>query len=462
MRSEQHFDAVVLGGGMAGLPLALKLGSKGLKVALIERDKLGGTCLNRGCIPSKTMIASANVAHHTRRADAWGITVDSVRVDLGRVVDRKDELVGSILRGAQSNVSKNEHVRLIRGEANFIGPKLLTVNGQTISGEKVFINTGTRNRLPHIAGLDEVPYLDSTTAMELRELPTHLLIVGGGYIGVEFAQMYRRFGSRVTVVQRADQVLPQEDADIADALKGVLEKEGIAIHLEASATTVERQGAQIRLTGQRKGAPLELFGSHLLVATGRQPNTDMLNLQAAGVETDAHGFVLVNDRLETSAEGVWALGDVRGGEMFTHTARDDARIVYENVVKGADLSTRGRVVPYAVFSDPQLGRVGLNERQARAKGYALKIGRYEGRKVAKARAIGEAEGLIKVIADAASDKLLGACVLLANGAEVVHELIPALKLGAKFTDLTDMLHIHPTLAEGVSSALGGVHYEEGI
>jgi dihydrolipoamide dehydrogenase len=462
MPNETHYDAIVIGGGMAGLPVALKLGFKGYKVALIERDTLGGTCLNRGCIPTKTMIASAEVAYHARQAERWGIVAEGVRTDLGKVVDRKDELVNSIRQGAENNVQKNENVTLIRGEARFSAPKTLEVNGETLAGERIFINTGTRNAIPRIQGLKDVSYLDSTTGMEVRELPEHLLIVGGGYIGVEFAQMYRRFGSEVTIVQRAGQLLPEEDEDIAQALQGVLEDEGITIHLSATATAVSCESSRVVLTVQGDAHEQELRGSHLFIAAGRTPNTDTLNLEAAGVKTDERGFIEIDDQLQTSAEGVWALGDVRGGPMFTHTARDDARVVYENIVKDAGLTIADRVVPYAVFSDPQLGRVGMNERQARAAGHKIKVGRYEGRKVAKARAIGEPEGLIKVVADADTDRLLGASVLLPQGAEVVHELISAITVRARYTELTDMLHIHPTLAEGLSSALGGVHFEEGI
>jgi dihydrolipoamide dehydrogenase len=457
-----HYDAIVIGAGMAGLPIALKLGRKGYRIALVERDKLGGTCLNRGCIPTKTMIASAKVAYHSRNAESWGVLNQNVRVDLGQVVDRKDELVNNIRSGAEGNVERSDNVTLISGDARFTDYKMLEVNGETISGERIFINSGTRSFIPPISGLQDVPYLDSTTAMELRELPRHLLVVGGGYVGVEFAQMYRRFGSNVTIIQQGSQLLPQEDEEIARALENALAAEGIEILLNASARRVKKVGDELVLTAVRDEGEQELRGSHLLIAAGRTPNTDSLDVAATGLETDARGFISVDGKLSTNVAGIWALGDVRGGPMFTHTARDDARIVYENVANEADLSTNGRAVPYAVFSDPQLGRVGMTEREAREAGHELKIGRYEGRKVAKARAIGEAEGLIKVIADAKSDKILGAAVLLAEGAEIVHQMIAAVQLGARYTDLTDMIHIHPTLAEGLSSALGGVHFEEGI
>lgn len=457
-----RYDAVVIGGGMAGLPLALKLGFKGRSVALIERDQLGGTCLNRGCIPTKTLIASARVAHLAREAAHWGIHAGPVRVNLSEVMRRKDDLVTSVRQGAETNVEKNPNVTLIRGEARFTGPHTLEVNGEAIEAAQVFINTGTRPVMPGIAGLRDVPFLDSTSALQLTALPEHLLVVGGGYIGVEYAQMYRRFGSQVTLVQRGPHLLKQEDEDIARALELALTQEGITILTGAAATAVTGSEGQLRLTVRVGGAERILEGSHLLIAGGRQPNTDGLSLEAAGIGVDAQGFIPVNDRLETEVPGIWALGDVRGGPMFTHTARDDARVVYENVTKNAGLSIRDRVVPYAVFSDPQLGRVGLTESEAQRLGYRVKVGCYDGHKIARARAMGETTGFIKIVADADTDRLLGAAVLLAEGAEIVHELIAAMHLKAKYTDLQDMLHIHPTLAEGLSSALGGVHAEEGI
>ncbi|CAM4410156.1 dihydrolipoyl dehydrogenase [Deinococcus marmoris] len=456
-----RYDAVVIGGGMAGLPLALKLGFKGRSVALIERDQLGGTCLNRGCIPTKTLIASARVAHLAREAAQWGIHAGPVRVSLPEVMRRKDDLVTSVRQGAEANVDRNSNVTLIRGEARFTGPHALDVNGESIEAPQVFINTGTRPAMPGIAGLEDVPFLDSTSALQLTELPGHLLVVGGGYIGVEYAQMYRRFGSEVTLVQRGPHLLSDEDEDIARALEHALTQEGITILTGATATAITDVAGQLRLTVRVGGAERVLEGSHLLIAGGRRPNTDALNLTAAGINVDDQGFIPVNDRLETNVAGIWALGDVRGGPMFTHTARDDARVVYENVTKNAGLSIRDRVVPYAVFSDPQLGRVGLTEGEARRLGYRVKVGRYDGHKIARARAMGETAGFIKIVADADTDRLLGAAVLLAEGAEIIHELITAMHLAAKYTDLRDMLHIHPTLAEGLSSALG-VHAEEGI
>ncbi|MDP9416716.1 MAG: mercuric reductase [Actinomycetota bacterium] len=451
---------------MAGVPLALRLGYKGLKTALVERAELGGTCLNRGCIPTKTMIASARVAHQAFLSEQWGVTTGDVRVDLGRVVDRKDALVTSVRSGSERNVAENTNLTLLRGDARFTGERALTVGDQSITADRVFVAVGTRNAVPPIDGLDGVPFLDSTSALALRDIPPRLVIVGGGYIGVEFAQMYRRFGSDVTILQGAGQLLAAEDEDVAQSLREALEAEGIGVVLNARVVRVERRDGGVRVTarvGDQECAVEGTFeGTDLMLAAGRVPNTDGLGLEAAGVELDACGFITVNGRLESTAAGVWALGDVRGGPMFTHTARDDARIVYQNVVKGQALGVEHRVVPWGVFTDPQLGRVGLSEREARAAGYQLKVGTYEARKVAKARAQGETRGMIKVVADAGTDRLLGAAVLMAEGAELVHEFVTALQLGARYTDLQDMIHIHPTLAEGLNNALGGVHYEEGL
>lgn len=458
----KQVDALVIGAGMAGVPLALRLGFKGLKTVLVERAEVGGTCLNRGCIPTKTMIASARVAHLARSAAHYGVRTGPVQVDLKEVVARKDALVTSVRASSERNLLENPNVELLRGEARFVGERRVVVGDREISAERVFINTGARNRTPALQGLEEVAWLDSTSALYLSELPRSLLIVGGGYVGCEFAQMYARFGTRVTLVQRHSQLLLQEDADVVAELQRVFQAEDIELVLKAEAERVRSEGDQVVLSVRQEGKERELRAERLMLAAGREPNTKELNLVAAGVKTDGAGFIRVDEHLETGAPGVWALGDVRGGPMFTHTARDDARIVYENVVKGTGLSTQDRVVPYAVFTDPQLGRVGLNEKQARAAGYRVKIGRYEGRKVAKARALGEPAGLIKIVADAESDQLLGASVLLAQGAEVVHELVSAIALGARYTDLRNLIHIHPTLAEGLSSALGGVHYEEGI
>ncbi|MEW6421230.1 MAG: FAD-dependent oxidoreductase [Deinococcota bacterium] len=460
--SGTHYDAIVLGGGMAGVPLAHRLAYKGLRTALIERAELGGTCLNRGCIPTKTMIASARVAHQAYLSEQWGVETGEVRVYLGRVVDRKDALVRSIRAGSERNVAQNKNLTLIRGDARFVGERRLVVNGGEITADKVFVAVGARNSVPSIEGLESVPFLDSTSAMELREVPPHLVIVGGGYIGVEFAQMYRRFGSRVTVLQSASQLLAKEDEDITTALREALEAEGIGVVVNARVIRVKGNEGDVQVAATVGGQETLFSGTHLMIAAGRVPNTDGLGLETTGVDLDGQGLIKINDRLETTALGVWALGDVRGGPMFTHTARDDARIIYQNVIKNADLSIKDRVVPWGIFTDPQLGRVGLSEREAREAGFKLKIGRYEARKVAKARAIGETRGLIKVVADAETDRILGASVLMADGAELVHEFVTAMQLGAKYTDLQDMIHIHPTLAEGLNNALGGVHYEEGL
>ncbi len=454
----ERVDAIVIGAGMAGIPLAIRLAHKGLQTVLVEKGELGGTCLNRGCIPTKTLIASAKVAHQVRRALEYGVVIEGpVRFDLARAVARKDALVRAIREGAARNLERTPNIELIQGEARFVGERTVAVGDRVLAAEWVFINTGARGRIPPIEGLETVDWLDSTTALDLTELPASLVIVGGGYIGCEFAQMFRRFGSEITIVQRAPQLLPQEDPDVAAALQAALEAEGIRVLLEAEAVRVRRDGSGIALTVQQRDAVREVRAARLMLAAGRVPNTDGLGLEATGVARDERGFIRVNPHLETTAPKVFALGDVRGGPMFTHTARDDARIVYQNLIKGAALSIEGRVVPYAVFTDPQLGRVGLTETAARQAGYPVEVGTYAMNKVAKARALGEPEGFIKIVADARNGRILGASVLAAEGAELVHELVVAIQAGATHQDLRDAIHIHPTLAEGISSALGGVH-----
>lgn len=334
----EQVDALVIGAGMAGVPLALRLGFKGLKTVLVERAEVGGTCLNRGCIPTKTMIASARVAHLARSAAHYGVRTGPVQVDLKEVVARKDALVTSVRASSERNLLENPNVELLRGEARFVGERRVVVGDREISAERVFINTGARNRTPALQGLEEVAWLDSTSALYLSELPRSLLIVGGGYVSCEFAQMYARFGTRVTLVQRHSQLLPQEDADVVAELHRVFQAEDIELVLKAEAERVRSEGGQVVLSVRQEGKERELRAERLMLAAGREPNTKELNLVAAGVKTNGAGFIRVDEHLETGAPGVWALGDVRGGPMFTHTARDDARIVYENVMKGTGLS----------------------------------------------------------------------------------------------------------------------------
>lgn len=455
----ERYDTLVIGGGMAGLPLALRAARHG-RVAFVEKERLGGTCLNRGCIPTKTMIASAEVAHQVRRAAEYGVHSTGPTVDLAAVVARKDSIVETIRAGSYQTVERTDQLDFYPAEGRFTAPRQLRVGDTDLEADKIFLVTGLRTAIPSIDGLDQTPYYTSRTLLDLTELPEHLIIVGGGYIGCEFAQMFRRFGSAVTVLQRAERLLPAEDPDISAAVEDGFTADGITCHTATTCTAAEGRSGQIRITcrGTQTG---EITGSHLLIATGRTPNTDNLGIEHLGIEPDPHGFLTVDEYLRTTAENVWALGDIRGGPMFTHTARDDAEIVYRSTYRGQDRSTAGRIVPHAVFTDPEVGSVGLTEPAARAAGYTVLIGRQDFTGVVKARAIGNTRGLVKFVVDADTDRILGCHIAGPDGGDLIHEAVIAMTCGATYSDITRAIHIHPTLAEAVNAAAGGIHREIG-
>jgi pyruvate/2-oxoglutarate dehydrogenase complex dihydrolipoamide dehydrogenase (E3) component len=450
------FDAIIIGSGQAGNPLSQRLADLNWKVALVERGNLGGTCINTGCTPTKTMVASAQVAHYARNAAKWGVQAESVRVDLPAIVARKRKVVESFRSGQQRNVDKRPNLHLYRGHAKFISPKQIQVGADILESDKIFINTGTRPETPKIPGIETVPYLTNASIMELQVVPKHLLALGGGYIGLEFGQMFSRFGSRVTIVHRGDRILPREDPDITQELQKALQSEGITLELNASTTRVENRDGEIVLTIETKQGPQKLSGSHLLVATGRRPNTDDLALEKAGVEVDAHGYVKVNGRLETGVPGIWALGDVKGGPAFTHISYNDYQIVYANIVEGKNLTIENRYLPYSLFTDPQLGRVGMTEKEARATGRKLKIGTYAMANVARAIERDETAGFMKIIVDAGTDRILGAAILGIEGGELVQILGALILADAPYTVLKGAVYIHPTLAEGFFGLMDSV------
>jgi pyruvate/2-oxoglutarate dehydrogenase complex dihydrolipoamide dehydrogenase (E3) component len=442
------YDAIVIGSGQAGNPLSQKLADRGWSVALIEQDHLGGTCINTGCTPTKTMVASAQIAHYARNASRWGVKVGEVSVDLPGIVARKDRTVSQWRSGIERKIGERKTLRLVHGHARFVGPHEIRVGDETLSSERIFIDTGARPDVPTVDGLEQVEFLNNASIMQLKQLPEHLLVLGGGYIGLEFGQMFRRFGSRVTIVHRDEQLVPREDADVAEALQAALEAEGVRFILGATTKRVEKRDSGVALQVESRGSAETLNGSHLLVATGRRPNTEDLGLPAAGVETDERGFVRVNNRLETSVPGVWALGDVKGGPAFTHISFNDYQIVYANLIEGGALTTDHRPVPYAVFTDPQLGRVCLTEKEARATGKRLKIGTIPMSWVARAIERDETAGLMKLVVDAGTDQILGAAILGAEGGELVQILHATMLAGAPYTMLKGAVYIHPTLAEG--------------
>jgi pyruvate/2-oxoglutarate dehydrogenase complex dihydrolipoamide dehydrogenase (E3) component len=441
------YDAIVIGSGQAGNPLAHRLADLGWKVALVEESHLGGTCINTGCTPTKTLVHRAQVAHYARNAARWGVRAENVGVDLPEILAQKDRVVETFRSGQLQQVEQRPTLRLFRGHARFVAPHRVEVGGESLESERIFLDTGARPVIPPIPGLKDSGYLTNETIMELTRLPEHLIVLGGGYIGLEFGQMFRRFGSRVTMLQRGGQIVPREDPEVAAELQKALESEGIDFRLDTLASRVEKSNGGVRVALEGVGQAV-VTGSHLLVATGRRPNTDDLGLERAGVETDAKGYVRVNSRLETSVAGIWALGDVKGGPAFTHISYNDFQIVYGNLVENRSLSTEERIVPYCVFTDPQLGGVGLTEKEARAKGLKLKIGRIPMSRVARAVERDETAGLMKLVVDAADDRVLGASILASEGGELVQILGTLMLSRQPYTLLKGAVYIHPTLAEG--------------
>jgi pyruvate/2-oxoglutarate dehydrogenase complex dihydrolipoamide dehydrogenase (E3) component len=443
-----NYDAIIIGSGQGGNPLAYAFADRGLRVALIERKYLGGTCINTGCTPTKTMIASAQVAHYARNAARWGVNAENVRVDLPAVVARKNAVVQRFRGGIEKRVVDRRTLHLYRNQARFVGPHAIQVGDETIESDKIFIDTGTRPIAPRIAGLENVHYLTNESILELGQIPEHLIILGGGYIGLEFGQTFGRFGSRVTVIHIGDQLLAREDPDIARELQKALEAESIDFRLNSSTTKIENQNGQINVTIQSGQQTNTITGTHLLVATGRRPNTDDFGLERAGIAVDSHGYIKVNGRMETSVPGVWALGDVKGGPAFTHISYNDYQILWGNIIEGKNLSIENRYLPYSLFTDPQLGRVGITEKEARASGRKLKIGTYPMAYVARAIERDETAGVMKIVIDGQTDRILGAAILGSEGGELVQVLGAMMLADAPYTVLKGAVFIHPTLAEG--------------
>ena len=450
MKTPQTYDAIVIGSGQGGGPLSTALADAGMHTALIERKHVGGTCINEGCTPTKTMIASGRVAYLARRAADYGVHTGAITIDMGKIRQRKRDIVASFRGGSESRIKQAKNVDLIFGEASFIDPKTVVIRSsggeRQASAERIFINAGTRASRPKLDGLDTVPFLDNESIMELGEVPEHLLVLGGGYIGLEFGQLFRRLGSRVTIIQSESQLLGHEDPDVADEVRKILEQDGIEILFNAKATRVSSNGSQIRIEAQYSGKGANFDGSHLLVATGRVPNSDSLNLSAANLKTDARGFIQVDDRLETNVPGIYALGDIKGGPAFTHISYDDYRILRTNLLEHGQASTRNRIVPYTVFIDPQLGRVGVTETEARQQGLKIRVAKLPMTSVARAIEIDESRGFMKAIVDAETNQILGVAILGVEGGEVMAVLETAMMGKLPYTALRDATYAHPTLA----------------
>lgn len=457
----EEFDAIVIGAGQAGGPLSTALANSGRKTAIIEREHVGGTCINEGCTPTKTMIASGRVAYLARRGADYGVNTGPITIDMQRVRERKRSIVARFRASSTKRIAGTEGVALIDGAAMFTGHKTLQVtlaDGSTraLSADLIFINTGARPTVPTLPGLDQVPYLDSTSIMELDTVPEHLVIIGGGYIGVEFGQLFRRFGSRVTIIQRGGQLLAREDADIAEAVRDILQEDGITILFNSEGSKVEPAAGGFRLTIRTGSGEQILTGSHLLVATGRTPNTEALNLAATGLTSDKRGYLPADSKLHTSVPGIYALGDVKGGPAFTHISYDDFRIIRTNVLEGGNVTIENRLVPYTVFMDPQLGRVGMSEEEARESGRSIVVARMPMEYVARADEMDETRGFMKAIVDRQTKQILGAAVLGVEGGELMSALSIAMMGNVPYTVLRDAIFAHPVLMESFNNLFASV------
>lgn len=449
-----NHDAVIIGAGQAGAPLAMRLAGAGMKVAIVERAEVGGTCVNTGCTPTKTLVASAYAARMIRRAAEYGIvTAGGQRTDMARVKARKDAIVEQKRQGLRSALETTGNCTLLRGHARFLSAHEVDVGGTSLKAERCFINVGGRSVVPDLPGLDQVPYLDNASIMQLDTLPRHLVVIGGSYIALEFAQMFRRFGSEVTVLERGPRLLAREDEDVSEAVHEILEAEDIIVHLGARVARVARHGDGIALASE--GAP-DVVGSHLLLAVGRRPNTDDIGLDAAGVKRDQHGFIEVDDALRTSVPGIWALGDCNGRGAFTHTAYNDYEIVAANLLDRDPRRVSDRIPAYAVYIDLPLGRVGMTEAQARRSGRRVLVGRRPMTQVARAVEKGETQGFMKLLVDADTEQFLGAVILGSGGDEVVHSVLDLMAAKAPYTVMQRAVHIHPTVSELLPTVLAAL------
>jgi pyruvate/2-oxoglutarate dehydrogenase complex dihydrolipoamide dehydrogenase (E3) component len=450
----RHFDAIVIGAGQAGPPMVGRLAGAGQKVALIERNLIGGTCVNTGCTPTKALVASAYAAHLARRGAEFGVKVGPVGVDFAAVMARKNEVVGNSRSHLAAWLEGMANCTVVHGHARFLSPTTVEVGAEVLEADRLFINVGCRAVAPDFPGRDQVRTLTNTTLLELDALPRRLVVVGGSYVGLEFAQVFRRLGAEVTVVEKAPRLVPREDQEVSDAIREILEAEGIEIRLESECIQFEPRGAEIAVGVNCAAGEPEVLGSHVLLAVGRRPNTDDLGVEAAGVKVDAHGYIVVDESLKTSVPHIWALGDCNGRGAFTHTSYNDFEIAAANLLDGAERKLGQRIPVYALYVDPPLGRVGLTEAEARAKGRAVRIGRRPMTRVGRAVEKGETLGFMKVVVDRDSDAILGAAILGVGGDEAIHGVIEAMAAGVTASAYTRVVVIHPTVSELVPTTFG--------
>ena len=450
----QTYDAIVIGAGQAGPSLAARLAGEGMQVAMVERHLFGGTCVNVGCIPTKTLVASARSAYDARRAAEYGVVIDgSISVDMKAVKARMDAMRGASNKGVEGWLKSMENCTVYETHARFEGPRLLRVGEDLIEADKIFINVGGRASAPPVPGLESVDYLTNSSMMEVDFLPEHLIVLGGSSIGLEFGQMYRRFGSEVTIIQRGGRIISREDEDVSDAVLEILEAEGVTVITDTGDLAAEKRGDGVAIRMTCGGAPREVAGSHLLVATGRRPNTDDLGLEAAGVETDARGYVTVDDSLQTSVPGVWAMGDCNGRGAFTHTSYNDYEIVAANLLGGDSRRVSDRILTYGLFIDPPLGRVRMTEAQARESGRKVLAAKKPMAHISRAKEKGETQGFMKFLVDADTKEFLGAAVLGVGGDEIVHATTDIMYAKAPYTVIQRAVHIHPTVSELIPTTL---------
>ncbi len=453
----EKFDAVIVGTGQSGPALAARLTKEGLKAAIIERKLFGGTCVNVGCIPTKTLVASARTAYVARRSAEFGVVIDGpIKVDMKNVKARKDAVVRQSNEGVTSWLKDMDKLTVYEGHGRLDSANSVSVNGGLLEADRIFLNVGARATVPDMPGLDQVDYLTNSSMMEVDFLPEHLVIIGGSYIGLEFAQMYRRFGSRVTVVEMADRLITREDEDVSLAIREILEGEGVEVRLKAQCISVEKRGDGVSVgVSCESGAP-EVIGSHVLMAVGRRPNTDDLGLEKAGLETDALGFIVVDEHLRTNVPGIWAIGDVNGRGAFTHTSYNDYEIVAANLFDNDPRKVTDRIVCYGLFIDPPLGRVGMTEQQARQSGRDVLVGQMSMARVGRARERSETQGFMKILIDAQTERILGAVILGIGGDEAIHSILDVMYAGVPYTTIQRAVHIHATVTELIPTMLGNL------